>query len=49
MDGKIPTSKEDSLSHGFGLRSVTYVLDKLDAEYTFDYDEGWFHFAAEIP
>ena len=48
VDGKIPTSKQDSLSHGFGLLSVAYVLDKLDAEYTFGYDEGWFHFAAEI-
>lgn len=48
VDGKIPTSKRDSLSHGFGLLSVTYVLDKLDAEYTFGYEEGWFHFAAEI-
>lgn len=49
VDGMIPTSKQDSLSHGFGLLSVRYVLDKLNAEYTFGYDEGWFHFAAEIP
>ena len=48
VDGKIPTSKQDSLSHGFGLMSVTYVLDKLDAEYTFGYEDGWFDFAAEI-
>lgn len=48
VDGKIPTSKQDSLSHGFGLMSVSYVLDKLGAEYTFGYEEGWFHFAAEI-
>lgn len=48
VDGKIPTSKQDSLSHGFGLLSVTYVLDSLDAEYTFGYENGWFHFAAEI-
>ena len=48
VDGKIPTSKEDSLSHGFGLLSVTYVLDKLGAEYTFGYEDGWFNFAAEI-
>ncbi len=47
-DGKIPTSKTDSLSHGFGLMSVGYVLDKLGAEYTFSYEEGWFRFAAEI-
>ena len=48
VDGKIPTSKQDSLSHGFGLISVTYVLDSLNAEYTFGYENGWFHFAAEI-
>ena len=48
VDGKIPTSKADSLSHGFGLMSVTYVLDQLEAEYTFGYSGGWFHFAAEI-
>ena len=48
VDGKIPTSKTDSLSHGFGLLSVSYVLDELGAEYTFGYEEDWFHFAAEI-
>lgn len=48
VDGRIPTSKQDSLSHGFGLMSVSFVLDQLNAEYTFGYDEGWFHFAAEI-
>ena len=48
VDGKIPTSKQDSLSHGFGLMSVSFVLDKLNAEYTFGYEEGWFNFAAEI-
>lgn len=48
VGGRIPTSKGDSLSHGFGLLSVTYALEKLHAEYTFGYDEGWFHFAAEI-
>lgn len=48
VDRKIPTTKQDSLSHGFGLLSVTYVLEQLGAEYTFGYEEGWFHFAAEI-
>lgn len=47
-DGRIPTSKQDSLSHGFGLLSVGYVLDKFSAEYTLGYEEGWFHFSAEI-
>ena len=48
VDGKIATSKQDSLSHGFGLMSVTYVLEELGGEYTFGYEDGWFHFAAEI-
>ncbi len=48
VDGRIPTSKADSLSHGFGLLSVSHVLDSLGAEYTFGYADGWFHFAAEI-
>lgn len=48
VNGRIPTSKQDSLSHGFGLMSVGYVLDTFDAEYTFGYEEGWFHFVAEI-
>lgn len=48
VEGRIRTSKTDSLSHGFGLQSVAYVLDELGAEYTFGYEEGWFHFAAEM-
>ena len=46
--GKIATSKNDALSHGFGLMSVCYTLDGLGAEYSYDYDEGWFSFVAEI-
>ncbi len=46
--GKIATSKQDSLSHGFGLMSVCYTLDSLGAEYSYDYDAGWFNFVAEI-
>ncbi len=47
-NGRIATSKTDSLSHGFGLMSVCYTLDTLGAEYTYDYNEGWFNFVAEI-
>lgn len=46
--GKIATSKNDSLSHGFGLASVCYTLDSLGAEYSFDYEDGWFSFVAGI-
>ncbi len=48
VDGKIPTSKQNSLSHGYGLLSVSYMLDKLGAEYSFGYEEGWFHFTVEM-
>lgn len=48
VDGKIPTSKTDALSHGFGLMSVSHILDELEAEYSFSYADGWFEFAAEI-
>ncbi len=48
VDGKIPTSKVDSLSHGFGLLSVSHVLDGLGAEYSFGYEDGWFCFTAEM-
>lgn len=48
-NGRIATSKGDQWNHGYGLDSVCYLVDKLEGEYTFDYEEGWFHFVAEIP
>lgn len=47
-NGRIATSKTDPLSHGFGLMSVCNTLDNLGGEYSYDYDEGWFSFVAEI-
>lgn len=47
-NGRIATSKTDPLSHGFGLMSVCNTLDTLGGEYSYDYDEGWFSFVAEI-
>ena len=47
-DGNILSSKGDKTHHGYGLQAVRYVLAELNAEYTFDYSEGWFCFAAEI-
>lgn len=47
--GRIATSKSDKWNHGYGLDSVCYLLDKLGGEYTFDYEDGWFQFVAEIP
>ena len=48
-NGEIPTSKPNPHEHGFGLPAVKYILERIDAEYTFAYSDGWFHFAAEIP
>lgn len=48
-DGQIATSKDDALNHGYGLGNVCYLVDKLGGEYTFDYEDGWFQFVAEIP
>lgn len=50
VDGEvIPTSKPESAQHGYGMPAIRYVLDRMQAEYTFDYEDGWFRFAAEIP
>lgn len=46
---RIDTTKKPKSEHGFGLPNICRILDKLNAEYAFDYMDGWFHFAAEIP
>lgn len=45
----LATSKADPLRHGYGIGNVCTLLNKLHAEYTFTYEDGWFRFAAEIP
>lgn len=49
IDGKIPTTKCSSSEHGYGLSNVQHILHNLNAEFTFNYADGWFHFVAEIP
>lgn len=49
VDGRIPTSKENPQEHGCGMTLIRSVMEKLHGEYTFDYRDGWFSFAAEIP
>lgn len=48
-DGLIPTSKEPREEHGFGLPAILHILEGLGAEHMFHYEDGWFHFATEIP
>ncbi len=47
--GEIVTSKSDRKEHGYGLPAIKYILTELGAEFTFEYSDGWFTFAAEIP
>lgn len=49
VNGEIASSKQNAAEHGFGIPAVKYILDRLGAEYTFAYKDGWFQFAAEIP
>lgn len=48
-DNRIPTSKENKQEHGYGMALIQSVLERLHGEYTFDYQDGWFSFVADIP
>ena len=48
IQGEIPTTKQDATEHGYGLPAVKYILNQLDAEYAFAYQNGWFQFVAEV-
>lgn len=49
IDDTIQTSKVPKQDHGYGLLIIRHILMQHNAEYTFTYNDGWFHFAAEIP
>ena len=48
-NGHIETTKDMQHEHGFGLPNIRRVLDALNGEYGYHYQDGWFHFVAEIP
>lgn len=48
-NGTIETSKDNCHEHGYGIPAVRYILDNMSAEYTFEYQNGWFQFVAELP
>lgn len=45
----IPTTKANPNAHGYGLAGACRVLENVHAEYTYQYQNGWFQFTAEIP
>lgn len=50
FDGEnIPTSKVSKEEHGYGLANIKRILSNLNAEYTYEYHDGWFEFVIEIP
>ena len=48
-DNHISTIKVPKEDHGYGLARVQHILKELNAEYTFNYEDGWFAFVTEIP
>lgn len=49
VNGMIETTKEPSYEHGFGLPNIQHILTGLSAEFAYHFEDGWFHFVAEIP
>ena len=49
INGIMETTKEPKLEHGFGVNSIRHILIKLQAEFAYHYQDGWFHFVSEIP
>lgn len=49
VDGRIATSKKDTMLHGFGLRNVQDILKQYDAEHTILWENGQFIFQCSWP
>lgn len=50
ISGKtIPTSKVPASEHGFGIPQILYIIESFHGTSVFDYSDGWFIFAIEIP
>ncbi|WP_022764490.1 GHKL domain-containing protein [Butyrivibrio sp. XPD2006] len=43
------TTKADKSSHGFGLKSIRYTVDKYHGSVTFDVNKNWFELKILIP
>ncbi len=48
-DNCIPSTKVPREDHGYGLSRIQYILNQLNAEFAFTYENGWFEFVSEIP
>lgn len=50
LAGQLPAStKTNGILHGYGLENVRTTVAKYKAIYSINYQDGWFHFATELP
>lgn len=49
VNGEIPTTKANKGDHGYGLINIKRILNDLNADFAFRYNNGWFSFVAEVP
>lgn len=49
IDNYAVSTKEPREDHGYGIARIHHILNILNAEFTFTYQDGWFEFVAEIP
>ena len=49
VDNNVISNKTTGIDHGYGIPAIKYVLNQLNAEYFFTYENGWFQFVSEIP
>jgi ABC-type Na+ transport system ATPase subunit NatA len=43
------TTKADKSSHGFGIKSIRYTVEKYNGTLTFDLNKNWFELKILIP
>ena len=49
QDGAFITTKRDKESHGYGLKSIRYTVNKYDGAVSIDTKENWFDLKILIP
>ncbi|WP_208559516.1 ATP-binding protein [Marinilactibacillus kalidii] len=50
LDGTLPeTSKVDKDNHGFGLKSIQYIVEKYDGNMHIDFSDNWFNLRIIFP
>lgn len=48
-DGDILTTKDEKEHHGYGIKSIRYIINKYDGALTVETKENWFEMKALIP